>query len=289
MAPGRERSGPQREHDVHLPHRAARTRWASASSSLSACSSSRASSKATSARPRTSSASSSVYSMMQFVFAPILGGLSDRFGRRGVILPSLLGAATSYILSGLAPSLAWLFVGRLIAGATGASFSAANAYVADITPPRKRGRCLGQAASAWASSWARRSAESSAIALRIFIQGRRRAELRTSTASSSARIVSRESRRAFSFARANLFASLANLGRHPIVLGLTGTLTATYLAQMILQSVWALSSQARSGWTPRPVGRSSWRSAWSTAIVQGARAHGHRTARRATRCSLASR
>jgi DHA1 family tetracycline resistance protein-like MFS transporter len=74
-----------------------------------------------------------VYSVMQFAFAPVQGGLSDRFGRRPVILVSLLGAAASYVLSAAAPSLAWLFVGRTIAGATGASFSAAGAYVADIT------------------------------------------------------------------------------------------------------------------------------------------------------------
>ena len=80
----------------------------------------------------------------------------------------------------------------------------------------------------------------------------------------------RESRRAFSFARANPFASLANLGRHRIVLGLTGTLTATYLAQMILQSVWALTGQARFGWTPRSVGLSLMVVGLSTAIVQGA-------------------
>ncbi|HEY5147893.1 MAG TPA: MFS transporter, partial [Polyangiaceae bacterium] len=64
-----------------------------------------------------------LYSAMQFVFAPVLGGLSDRFGRRPVILLSLVGAASSYLLSGLAPTLAWLFVGRFLSGITGASFS----------------------------------------------------------------------------------------------------------------------------------------------------------------------
>src|SRR5438270_10902500 len=79
----------------------------------------------------------SLYAVMQFLFAPILGGLSDRFGRRPVILVSLLGAAASYLLSALAPTLAWLFVGRIISGITGARFAAAGAYVADVAPPQK--------------------------------------------------------------------------------------------------------------------------------------------------------
>src|SRR6185295_15369380 len=79
-----------------------------------------------------------VYATMQFVCAPILGGLSDRFGRRPVIRGSLLGAACNYLVSALAPNLAWFFLGRIFAGGTGASFSAANAYIADVTPPEKR-------------------------------------------------------------------------------------------------------------------------------------------------------
>ena len=85
----------------------------------------------------------SVYAAMQFLFAPVLGGLSDRFGRRPVIFVSLLGSATSYLLAGFAPTLAWLFVGRIVAGVMGASFSAANAYIADVTPPEKRAGAFG--------------------------------------------------------------------------------------------------------------------------------------------------
>jgi DHA1 family tetracycline resistance protein-like MFS transporter len=90
-----------------------------------------------------------LYSVMQFVFAPILGGLSDRFGRRTVILPSLLGAAASYLFSALAPQLWWLFVGRTIAGITGASFSAATAYIADVSPPEKRAQNFGLVGAAF--------------------------------------------------------------------------------------------------------------------------------------------
>jgi len=84
-----------------------------------------------------------VYAAMQFVFSPILGGLSDRYGRRIVILGSLFGAALDYVLLAFAPTLGWLFVGRVIAGMTGASFSAATAYIADVTPPEKRAQSFG--------------------------------------------------------------------------------------------------------------------------------------------------
>src|ERR1700704_3744947 len=84
-----------------------------------------------------------LYSVMQFLFAPVLGGLSDRFGRRVVIFSSLLGAAISYLLCAWAPGIEWLFLGRIVAGITGASFSAANSYVADVTPPEKRAQSFG--------------------------------------------------------------------------------------------------------------------------------------------------
>ena len=78
-----------------------------------------------------------VYAFMQFFFAPILGALSDRFGRRPVILISLFGLGIDYIIQGFAPNLAWLFVGRIVAGMMGASFTTANAYIADVSIPPK--------------------------------------------------------------------------------------------------------------------------------------------------------
>jgi DHA1 family tetracycline resistance protein-like MFS transporter len=216
----------------------------------------------------------SLYSIMQFLFAPVLGGLSDRFGRRAVILMSLLGAAASYLLSGFAPSLGWLFVGRVIAGATGASFSAANAYVADVTPPEKRAQSFGLVGAAFGLGFIIGPALGGAIGdvgLRWpyfvaaglnflnFLYGL---------------FVLPESlplsdRRAFSLRRANPLGSIKNLGRHPIVLGLTGTMTCAFMSQMILQSVWALYNQARFGWTLRGVGMSLMAVGLATAVVQG--------------------
>ncbi|MXV20439.1 TCR/Tet family MFS transporter [Deinococcus xianganensis] len=83
------------------------------------------------------------YAVMQFIFAPILGVLSDRFGRRPVLLFALTGMALDYLLLAFAPNLAWLFVGRILAGITGASLTVANAYIADVSPPEDRAKNFG--------------------------------------------------------------------------------------------------------------------------------------------------
>jgi DHA1 family tetracycline resistance protein-like MFS transporter len=85
-----------------------------------------------------------VWALMQFFFSPILGALSDRFGRRPVVLLSNLGLALDYVLMALAPSLAWLFVGRVISGITSASISTAFAYITDVTPPEQRAAVFGK-------------------------------------------------------------------------------------------------------------------------------------------------
>ncbi|MDX1383867.1 MAG: MFS transporter, partial [Thermoanaerobaculia bacterium] len=84
-----------------------------------------------------------VYASMQFVFAPILGGLSDRFGRRPILLLSLFGLGVDYVIQGLAPTIGWLFVGRAIAGVMGASITTANAYIADVSTAENRARNFG--------------------------------------------------------------------------------------------------------------------------------------------------
>jgi DHA1 family tetracycline resistance protein-like MFS transporter len=82
------------------------------------------------------------YAIMQFFFSPILGGLSDRFGRRPVLLIALLGLGIDYIFMAFAPTIAWLFIGRIIAGISGASISTATAYIADISTPEKELKTL---------------------------------------------------------------------------------------------------------------------------------------------------
>ena len=114
------------------------------------------------------------WALMQFVFSPVLGALSDRYGRRPVILLSYFGLGLDYILMALAPTLRWLFVGRVISGITAASFGTAGAYIADVTPPEKRrarrSACSARR-SASASCWGRRSAACSAASTRACRSG----------------------------------------------------------------------------------------------------------------------
>src|SRR2546421_928874 len=90
-----------------------------------------------------------IWALMQFVFAPVLGTLSDRFGRRPIVLLSNFGLGLDYILMALAPTLSWLFVGRVISGITAASVPAASAYIADVTPEEKRAKAFGMLGAAF--------------------------------------------------------------------------------------------------------------------------------------------
>ena len=91
----------------------------------------------------------SMWALMQFFFAPILGALSDRFGRRPVILTSIFGLGVDYVFMALAPNLTWLFVGRMISGITASNFATAGAYIADVTPPEKRAAGFGMIGAAF--------------------------------------------------------------------------------------------------------------------------------------------
>lgn len=93
------------------------------------------------------------WALMQFLFSPVLGGLSDRFGRRPVILLSNFGLALDYVLMALAPSLIWLFIGRVISGITSASVSTAFAYIADLTPPERRAAVFGKIGAAFGAGF----------------------------------------------------------------------------------------------------------------------------------------
>ncbi|WP_440639934.1 TCR/Tet family MFS transporter [Bradyrhizobium sp. PUT101] len=93
------------------------------------------------------------WALMQFVFSPLLGALSDRFGRRPVVLLSNFGLAADYVLMALAPSLVWLFIGRVISGITSASISTAFAYIADITPPERRAAVFGRIGAAFGAGF----------------------------------------------------------------------------------------------------------------------------------------
>src|SRR2546428_7429909 len=91
----------------------------------------------------------SVWSLMQFLFSPFIGALSDRFGRRPVLILSAIGLGFDYIVMALAPNLTWLFIGRILSGITASSYPSASAYVADVTPPQRRAAAFGMVGAAW--------------------------------------------------------------------------------------------------------------------------------------------
>jgi DHA1 family tetracycline resistance protein-like MFS transporter len=215
-----------------------------------------------------------LFSAMQFVFAPILGGLGDRFGRRPVLLLSLFGGASSYLLSAVTPVLSWLFLGRIVAGITAASASTATAYIADITPPEDRSKNFGLVGAAFGFGFVFGPVIGGALGdidLRLpyyvaaalnflnFLYG----------VFVLPESLSREKRRSFSLERANPFSALRNLARHPIVLGLSGTMACGFMAQSILQSVWTLSTQERYDWSLKQVSLSLGMVGASNALVQG--------------------
>ncbi|KYG03052.1 hypothetical protein BE21_53515 [Sorangium cellulosum] len=215
-----------------------------------------------------------VYSAMQFVFAPVLGGLSDRFGRRVVILSSLLGAALNYALLAVAPGLGWLYFGRVVAGITGASFSAASAYMVDVTPPGRRAQGFGLIGAAFGLGFIIGPALGGLLGdVHLRLPFAVAAGLNLLNFAYGALVLPeslpRERRRPFSLRRANPLASLASLGRSPLVLGLAGALVCSYLAQQVVQGVWALFTEERFGWRPFDIGVSLAVAGVGMALVQG--------------------
>jgi MFS transporter, DHA1 family, tetracycline resistance protein len=215
-----------------------------------------------------------LYALMQFIFAPVLGSLSDRYGRRPVILISLLGLGLDYILLATAQSLPLFFIGRTIAGITGASITAASAYIADVSPPEKRAQNFGLIGAAFGLGFILGPALGGllgGVGLRVpfmvaagltllnFLYG-----LFVLPES-----LKPENRRAFSWSRANPVGSLLSLGRYPVVLSLAGSIFLNNLAQNGLQSIWVLYTGYRYGWTVTQTGISLAVVGLTAAIVQG--------------------
>lgn len=215
------------------------------------------------------------YAVMQFVFSPILGSLSDRFGRRPVLMLSLLGQGLDYLLLFFAPSLAWLFVGRVISGLTGASIGTATAYIADVSPPEKRAQNFGLVGMAFGLGFI------AGPALGGILGGGGWLKLPFLVASGLSltnaaygffvlpESLAPHHRRAFDWKRANPLGTMAALGRYPIVLGLALTIFLVNLAQRSLESTWVLYSGHRYGWDVRATGLSLAAVGLGAALVQG--------------------
>jgi MFS transporter, DHA1 family, tetracycline resistance protein len=215
-----------------------------------------------------------LYSLMQFLFAPVLGSLSDRFGRRTVILSSLLGSGLDYLLLAFAPSLPWFFLGRIIAGITGANLTAAKAYIADVSPLEKRaanfgligaafglGFVAGPALGGWLGNLGLRLPFLAAAGLTLLNWLYGVFVLPESLPAGN--------RRAFSWARANPVGSLLALKQYPVALGLTGTFFLLNLANEALPSTWVLYTSYRFQWTSAQVGLSLAVVGFMAVLVQG--------------------
>jgi len=215
-----------------------------------------------------------VYAVMQFFMSPILGGLSDRFGRRPVILFSLLGYSIDFLLMALAPTYWWLFLGRALSGAFAATFATANAYIADISPPERRaanfgllgaafglGFIIGPGIGGWLGEMGTRLPFFAASAI-IFVNFVYGFFVLPET-------LAEENRRAFSWARANPFGSLIQVAKYPIVIGVLVTYFVMQFAHNSLPAIWAYFTEWKYGWSPSEVGTSLMFVGVLAAAVQG--------------------
>ena len=216
----------------------------------------------------------SVFMVMQFVFSPVQGALSDRYGRRPVILLSNLGLGLDFILMAVAQTLPLLFIGRVLSGITAASFSTANAYIADVTPPEKRGAAYGKLGMAFGIGFVLAPAiggilgdvhprfpfwVAAGLSLANFCYGY---------------FVLPESlpadqRTPFSWRRANPIASLKYLGHHPEVFALAAVIFLMQLAHVVYPSTFVLYAAYRFEWGPTMVGYTLALVGILSAIIQG--------------------
>jgi DHA1 family tetracycline resistance protein-like MFS transporter len=214
------------------------------------------------------------YAAAQFFFAPVMGGLSDRYGRRPVLLASLLGLGCDYIFLALAPSLAWLFVGRIIAGITGASFTTATAYIADVSPPEKRAQNFGLVGAAFGLGFI-----IGPVVGGLFAHFGPRVPFIVAAVLSLCNFLygfflvpeslPLAQRRPFSWVRANAVASLVRLGKYPQIIGLVVALVLLYLAGSATQSVWTFYSILKFNWDETLIGYSLGAVGLGALIVQG--------------------
>lgn len=214
------------------------------------------------------------YAAMQFLFSPLIGNLSDKFGRRPVLLCSLLGFGIDYLFLAFAPTIGWLFVGRLIAGITGASFTTASAYIADISEPEKRAANFGLVGVAFGLGF---------IIGPVIggILGKYNVQYPFLAAAGLALLntvygffilpesLSIENRRPLDLKRCNPLGSLIQLSKYKSVIGLAISLFLIYFAAQAVQSVWTFYTMDKFNWNEAWVGYSLGFVGLMVAIVQG--------------------
>ena len=214
------------------------------------------------------------FAIMQFLFSPIFSGLSDQFGRRPVLLISLLGFGLDYILLALAPTITWLFIGRILAGITGASFTTATAYIADVSEPEKRAQNFGMIGAAFGlgfiigpviggllGQFGERIPFYAAAGITLLNWLYGFFVLPES--------LDKANRRPFDWKRANPIGSLLNLSKYPMLSGLVFAMFFVFVAGHAVQSVWSFFTIERFGWDQSMVGYSLGVVGVLVAFVQG--------------------
>lgn len=215
-----------------------------------------------------------VYAAMQFFFAPVFGSLSDRYGRRPVLLLSLFGFGVDYLFLALAPTYEWLVVGRIISGITGASFTTGAAYIADVSTAEDRAKNFGLLGAAFGLGFI-------IGPLLGGLLGQLGPRVPFYTAAGLALLnwlygyfilpesLAPEQRRKFEWIRANPFTSLFKLARYPALTGLTATLVLVFLSSHAVQSNWSFFTMFKFKWDEKTVGISLAVVGVLVAVVQG--------------------
>ncbi len=214
------------------------------------------------------------YSVMQFISSPVLGSLSDKFGRRPILLISLFGLGIDYIFLAFAPTIAWLFAGRIFAGICGASITTASAYIADVSEPEKRAQNFGLIGAAFGLGFiigpviggvfARYGVHvpfmiAAGLSLINWLYG-------YFILPESLKL---ENRRDFDWKRANPIGALKQIKKYPALLGLLGSLLILYIAAQATQSIWSYYTIEKFNWNAAWVGYSLGFVGITVAIVQG--------------------
>lgn len=215
-----------------------------------------------------------MYAAMQFVFASIIGGLSDKFGRRPIILSSLLGFSINFLIQAMAPSILWLFVGRIFSGITGASITTASAYIADVSTDEDRAKNFGLIGVAFGLGFIIGPVVGGLL-------GHYGARVPFYAASVLCLInfvlgyfmlpesLDKEHRRAFDWKRANPFGALLRLKKFPQILGLVMALVLIYIGGHAIQTNWPYFTMFKFGWDSKMVGLSLGVSGIMAILVQG--------------------
>ncbi|MBY0309362.1 MAG: TCR/Tet family MFS transporter [Phycisphaerales bacterium] len=216
----------------------------------------------------------STFYTMSFLFAPALGVLSDRFGRRPVILVALLGSGLDYFAMALAPTLPWLFVTRVVNGLSGASFTVASAYVADVTPPQKRAAAFGMIGAAFGLGFVIGPVLGGLLGqvnlrLPFYVAGGLTVVNWLYGFIVLPESLPPERRSPVRLVRCNPVGAYANLAAYPLVLGLAVSLFLLNLAQFALHATWALYTEHRYHWEKWQIGMSLFAVGLGAAVVQG--------------------